>query len=254
MGEPTDHRADIYALGVVMYEMFSGRVPFEADSYMGVLTKHMYMAPTPFTQFMGTEKLAALEDVTLRCLEKKPEHRYATLRDLIQDLDRVFVATGRAGVIPRHRRATPPSVLADELELPSREELRLGLRQAGLKPWPRWPIALMGGLFLFGIGTVLALRKQPRAAPVTVAPAAAIPSATRAAVTAPLPNSSALLTPSEPPLGTASPGPVQPVASPVSAKAARHAKGRPVSVSVAPAAPKKPTTLGASEIVDPWAN
>ncbi len=70
-GDPTDHRADIYALGVVMYEMFTGRVPFEADSYMGVLTKHMYMAPTPPSQLVGIEKLGVLEDITLRCLEKK---------------------------------------------------------------------------------------------------------------------------------------------------------------------------------------
>ena len=62
-----------------MYEMFTGRVPFEADSYMGVLTKHMYMAPTPPSQLVGIEKLGVLEDIILRCLEKKPEHRYQTL-------------------------------------------------------------------------------------------------------------------------------------------------------------------------------
>ena len=94
MGEATDHRADVYALGIVMYEMFTGRVPFEADSYMGVLTKHMYMAPTPPSQLPGMEQLGALEDITLRCLEKKPEHRYATLRELTHDLDLALSGTG----------------------------------------------------------------------------------------------------------------------------------------------------------------
>ena len=46
-GQPVDHRADVYALGVIMYEMFAGRVPFIADTYMGVLTQHMFVKPVP---------------------------------------------------------------------------------------------------------------------------------------------------------------------------------------------------------------
>jgi eukaryotic-like serine/threonine-protein kinase len=259
MGEPTDHRADIYALGVVMYEMFSGRVPFEADSYMGVLTKHMYMAPTPLVQLKGTEKLAALEDVTLRCLEKKPEHRYATMRELIDDLDRVFVATGIQRSTPRHRRATPPSVLADELELPSREELSIGLTRAGLKPWPRWPVALIGGLFLFGIGSVLALRGTRNQSSVPTTTGSAAPSAAVALMAASSSPSATATSPrARPPL---SPAP-EPVASPVAGKLTRRAAGRPspapgtpiaAGAKATPAARKKPDSLGASEIVDPWA-
>ena len=121
-GDPTDHRADIYALGVVMYEMFTGRVPFEADSYMGVLTKHMYMAPTPPSQLVGIEKLGVLEDIILRCMEKKPDHRYASLRELSRDLDLALNPKGPRPLSARQRRTTPRSLLADELELPSREE------------------------------------------------------------------------------------------------------------------------------------
>src|SRR5438046_476732 len=72
-GADVDHRADIYAFGIVMYEMFTGKVPFEADSYMGVLTKHMFMDPDPPSQVNeAARELGALEDVTLRCLEKRP--------------------------------------------------------------------------------------------------------------------------------------------------------------------------------------
>jgi serine/threonine-protein kinase len=245
-----------------MYEMFTGRVPFEADSYMGVLTKHMYMAPAPLSQITGTDKLAALEDVTLRCLEKKPEHRYATLRELVEDLDRVFVATGQHRGTPRHRRVTPRSVLADELELPSREELTLGLEQAGLKPWPRWPIALIGGLFLLGIGSVLALRGG-KVAPSAGSGAESVPPPASAAVTLAVPSHVAPPAPSASPatVATAAPSarpPTASVASPVPVKAVprrvpeRSVVTAPVTTP-APAARKKQGTLGVSEIVDPWA-
>jgi eukaryotic-like serine/threonine-protein kinase len=258
MGEATDHRADIYALGVVMYEMFTGRVPFEADSYMGVLTKHMYMAPTPLSQIAGTEKLAALEDVTLRCLEKKPDRRYASLRDLVEDLDRVFAATGAHRALPRHRRVTPRSLLADELELPSREELVIGLEHAGLKPWPRWPIVLIGGLFLLGIGCVLCLRSLRSDRPAGAVVNTGNPSPLARVGAAPLPSAAAVTARGEPSVRLAVSVPPTPVASPVSPKPTSRAAERPVPALNAPApqAPavrKKPTSLGVSEIVDPWA-
>src|ERR1019366_5165348 len=69
-GDELDQRADIYSLGVIMYEMFTGRVPFEADTYMGVLTQHMFVRPTPPSQVCETAKeLGELEAITLKCLE-----------------------------------------------------------------------------------------------------------------------------------------------------------------------------------------
>jgi serine/threonine-protein kinase len=259
MGEATDHRADIYAVGVVMYEMFTGRVPFEADSYMGVLTKHMYMAPPPLTQIVGTDKLAALEYVTLRCLEKKPEHRYQTLRELVEELNRVSLATApRERHVPRHRRGTPRALLADELELPSREELTVGL--AGLKPRPRWPLALIGGLFLLGIGGMLGLRalRSSRSAPQLPEANAAL-SASPAGVTVSLHSGAALVAAPAPIVSAAAAMSPEPVASPVSAKGAPRANvtERPISPGAPRTAPRvrqKPVSLGGSEIVDPWGN
>jgi hypothetical protein len=238
--------------------MFTGRVPFEADSYMGVLTKHMYMAPTPLSQIAGTEKLAALEDVTLRCLEKKPDHRYGTLRELVEDLDRVFVATGQHRAPPRHRRATPRSLLADELELPSREELSIGLEQAGLKPWPRWPVVLIGGLFLLGIGSALALRGSRADVAVQSAASAAVLAAPGPGVTLPLPSATAAPVSPDVRVRPAASAASQPVASPVPPKPVHRAVERaaPPAVPTPPVAQparKKPASIGASEIVDPWA-
>jgi len=257
MGEVTDHRADVYALGVVMYEMFTGRVPFEADSYMGVLTKHMYMAPTPPSQLPGTSELGALEAILLRCLEKKADQRYATLRDLRADLDRALITAGEPASRPRSRPRVARSLLADELELPRQEELELGLGLEGAahKPKAWWPLGVAGALFVAGMGAVLALRSTaspssdlarspsvslPGSPPdsalhglTSAAPLPEISSTTAAAVPAPLAASAAVEIPAP--------------------NALRKTSLLPRRAPTAPAATrKKAAPLGGSEIVDPW--
>ncbi len=81
-GETTDARSDVYSLGIVLYEILAGKVPFEADSTLGVLMKHINEPPPPISGL--SSKLQAVID---RALAKNPEDRFQTSTELSQAFD-----------------------------------------------------------------------------------------------------------------------------------------------------------------------
>jgi eukaryotic-like serine/threonine-protein kinase len=74
-GEIVSPTADVYALGIVMYGMLTGRTPFDGDTPVAVAMQHIHDAPIPPSQF-NPNIPPSLEEIILRCLEKVPEMRY----------------------------------------------------------------------------------------------------------------------------------------------------------------------------------
>jgi len=86
-GEPVDARSDIYSLGVILYQMLTGDVPFHADSPTGVMLKHV-LEPPPPPRKINPGISPATEQVILRALAKSPDERFARAVDLADALER----------------------------------------------------------------------------------------------------------------------------------------------------------------------
>ncbi len=144
-GEVSDHRADLYAVGVLLYEMLAGHVPFEAESVVEVLTKHLREKPPP----IGVAP--QIEAVVMRALAKKPERRFENATQMRRALRKGFGTWEQSlgGEVPR-----PPELSR------ARSDRRPAI------------VAGLGLAVVAGLALAFALTKQEAPAP---APDAAAP-------------------------------------------------------------------------------
>ncbi len=220
MGQPLDHRTDIYSMGVILYEMATGQVPFKADSAVQVLSQHIAgVVVAPSVAAPARQIPAALDAVVLKALAKEPGARFATMSELVTALSAVTAPSASRSVSAPVAVAaavasstTPPSPLAQSVP---------PLAAATTPPAPSLTSAspssskrglVIGAVLLIGllVGGAALLLRQPKAPGVPDLPVRALapPAASPVGVVAPT-----------------APPPVVVAAAPLPAKDTKEASG-----------------------------
>jgi serine/threonine protein kinase len=193
MGRPVDRRADIYSLGVILYEIFAGVVPFRGESFGELLYQHMSEPPEPPSKHRPIDP--ELERIILSCLDKDPAKRPQTAKELGRMLDLALhegpgpIAQVRTAMLTAQPQSGPVTTMRQsvgELEAlpPTPTQAQAKKRKAGLAIGATAAVVMIGGILLMKSHST---PQEPTAAPGPVATSQSPPPAA-VATTPSLPN------------------------------------------------------------------
>jgi serine/threonine-protein kinase len=178
---PVDGRADMYGLGVMLYQMLTGVVPFDHDNPMDILVAHLQTPPPPLAiANPALEVSEALERVVMRCLAKTPEQRFSGMQELLDALRAVGMSLGLHGEGSWAGTSLAPDPSVSGLRATATPSLRLESNEGQLpgssleQPMSRtalgaWITGILAALLLAGVGYWMAggtSKTEPAAAAV----------------------------------------------------------------------------------------
>ena len=160
MGEPVGQGSDLYSLGVVLYEMLTGTLPYDAETSIGIAMKHVNGHLVPPRE-LNPEVPEGISAVTTKLLAKSPDERYANAGELIEDLERVLEGLEPAAskTTRTRKRPVPPAGTAAQTQVITAPKRA---RRRG-RPWIL--ILLLLILLLGGLAYTLLTLGPPRTVP-----------------------------------------------------------------------------------------